>query len=241
MEEYISEAQQIATIADVMAGSTVSWKYYNNELDANLSSAIADGSAYAYWSPLQSKNSSYLPAYSSHFVNRTEFFTDVSTGALPAVSWVIPSLSLSEHNPANITLGSYWVQMLINSIMLSKYWADTAIILCWDDYGGYYDNVLPPLAPGGERLGFRVPAIIISPYSRPGYIDNTAYSFESILRFIEYDFGLHCLTPRDCQANNLLNSFQFTRPGTPVPAATTIPQSARQEVLLLANSTVEED
>lgn len=97
---------------------------------------------------------------------------------------------------------------VINTIMKSKYWNSTAIILAWDDYGGFYDHVAPPkLDKFG--LGFRVPALVISPYSKPGYIDHTQYSFESILKFIEWRFGIPPHTYRDANANNLLNALDF--------------------------------
>jgi phospholipase C len=82
---------------------------------------------------------------------------------------VIPSSPISEHPPANIKLGMEWVTYVIDSIMKSPYWNSTAIILSWDDYGGFYDHVPPPPI-GKHGLGFRMPAIIVYPYAKPGIL-----------------------------------------------------------------------
>jgi len=103
-----------------------------------------------------------------------------------------------------------WVKLVVDSIMSSPYWNSTAIILTWDDYGGFYDHVPPPQIDR-YGLGFRMPALIISPYAKLGYIDHTQYQFESSLKFIEWRFNLPSLTDRDLHANNLLNAFDFNR------------------------------
>ncbi|PWU78869.1 MAG: hypothetical protein DLM72_20380 [Candidatus Nitrosopolaris wilkensis] len=143
-------------------------------------------------------------------LQRAQIFTDLKNGNFPQVSWVMPSFPISEHPPANITSGMNWVKHVINAIMNSPYWNSTAIILTWDDYGGFYDHVAPPQIDK-YGLGFRMPTIIISPYSNPGYIDHTQYRFESMLRFIEWRFSLQPLTERDLHANNLLNAFDFNQ------------------------------
>lgn len=86
----------------------------------------------------------------------------------------------------------------------------TAIVLTWDDYGGFYDHVPPPQIDR-YGLGFRMPALIISPYAKHGYIDHTQYQFESILKFIEWRFNIPALTNRDLRPNNLLNAFNFNQ------------------------------
>jgi phospholipase C len=134
----------------------------------------------------------------------------LKSGTFPQVSWVIPSFPISEHSPANITTGMNWVKLVISSIMSSPYWNNTAIILTWDDYGGFYDHVPPPQIDK-YGLGFRMPALILSPYAKQGYIDHTQYQFESTLKFIEWRFSLSPLTDRDLHANNLLNAFDFSQ------------------------------
>ena len=97
---------------------------------------------------------------------------------------------------------------LVNAIMQSPDWKDTAIIVTWDDYGGFYDHVAA--APGG-RYGYgpRVPALVISPYARRGYICHTRFDFTSPLKLIEERFGLAPLTTRDASAHDMLDCFDF--------------------------------
>jgi phospholipase C len=208
---YISEAQPITTIIDLLSHSSISWKYYDAPLAPSLDRAILSGTAFDYWNVLSAKNNSYTtPSYFDNFVWRGQILNDTISGHLPDVSWVIPAGAISDHPPANLTLGEYWIGDVIDTIMNSPYWSSTAIILTWDDYGGFFDTVVPPTVPQ-YGLGFRGPAIIISPYSRAGYIDNTTYSFGSILRFIEWKFDLPSLGTQDAVSNNLLNSFDFSQ------------------------------
>ena len=124
--------------------------------------------------------------------------TDIANSQLPAVSWVIPAGKNSDHagNPI-ATGGPSWVAAIVNAIGNSSYWANTAIILTWDDWGGWYDHVPPPqvINDGTSRgsgyvYGFRVPLIVISSYAKPGYISHVDHDFGSILRFLEANFGL---------------------------------------------------
>ncbi len=208
-EEYLKEANRIATVVDLLMNSSLTWRYYDYSLSAGgYNQSIEVGEAFDYWNPLAAKNSSYTLGYASHFVPRSEVFEDLANGTLPQVSWVIPSGPISEHPPANITLGMIWVTRVIDAIMRSPYWPSTAIIVTWDDYGGFYDHVAPPQI-GQYGLSFRVPALVISPYSKLGLVDHTLYSFESILRLIEWRFNLEPLTARDREANNMLNAFDF--------------------------------
>jgi phospholipase C len=105
-------------------------------------------------------------------------------GNLPAVSWVVPNGTESEHPPGRVSAGQAWVTQLINSIMRGPDWWSTAIFLAWDDWGGFYDHVAPPTVDG-NGYGLRVPAMIISPYARKGYIDHQILSFDAYLKFIE--------------------------------------------------------
>src|SRR5205823_2287448 len=143
-----------------------------------------------YFNPFAAKKTTYTKTYIPHFVPRDQIFRDLNSSSekgspfpfmmpgsgnlekndtFPQVSWVIPSWQLSEHPPENITVGMTWVKSVVNAIMGSPYWNSTAIILTWDDYGGFYDHVPPPQIDK-YGLGFRMPAIIISPYAKQGYI-----------------------------------------------------------------------
>jgi phospholipase C len=94
--------------------------------------------------------------------------------------------------------------------MASPDWSSTAVVLTWDDFGGFYDHVPPPHVDL-YGLGPRVPAIFISPYAKPGYVDHTQYEFASVLRFIETIFDLPPLTARDANANDMLGAFDFSQ------------------------------
>jgi phospholipase C len=116
-----------------------------------------------------------------------DFFHAADHGKLPAVSWITPSQGVSEHPPALISAGQTYVTHLIDAIMRGPNWKSTAIFLGWDDWGGFYDHVKPPHVDG-EGYGLRVPALVISPYARRGYIDHQVLSSDAYLKFIEDDF-----------------------------------------------------
>jgi phospholipase C len=108
-------------------------------------------------------------------------------GTLPAVSWIAPSQAVSDHPPALVSSAQTYVTGLINAVMRSPDWSSTAIFLAWDDWGGFYDHVKPPAV---DELGYglRVPALVISPYAKNGYVDHQVLSFDAYLKFIEDDF-----------------------------------------------------
>ena len=108
-------------------------------------------------------------------------------GTLPAVSWIQPDPRDSEHAPGLISTGMAFTTRVINAVMSSPDWKSSAIFLAWDDWGGFYDNVVPPRADA-MGYGIRVPALVISPYARKGFIDHQTLSFDAYLKFIEDDF-----------------------------------------------------
>ena len=115
------------------------------------------------------------------------FYAAAKAGTLPAVSWVVPSGEVSEHPPAPVSYGQSYVTSLINAVMRSPDWDSTAIFLAWDDWGGFYDHVVPPTVDE-NGYGLRVPGIVISPYAKSGYIDHQTLSFDAYDKFIEDDF-----------------------------------------------------
>jgi len=127
----------------------------------------------------------------------------------------VPSLAESEHPPEDVTAGMQYVTGLINAVMGSPYWLDSAIILVWDDYGGFYDHV-PPQQTDKYGFGPRVPCLVISPYAIPGKIIHTRFDFTSPLKLIEKKFGLESLTDRDADANDMRDCFDFKQ--KPLPA-----------------------
>jgi phospholipase C len=142
---------------------------------------------------------------------------DIRANRLPPVTWITPRYEVSEHPQYNFCLGENWSTQVIDAIMRSPMWKDTAIFVTWDDYGGFYDHVPPPQVDG-FGLGIRVPLLIISPYARNGVIDHQVGEFSSVLRFIEGNWGLTQLTDRDRDATDLSYDFDFTkRPHRPDP------------------------
>ncbi len=140
----------------------------------------------------------------------SQFVDDLHAGTLPSVSWLTPGFPLSDHPPKSICDGENWSVSVLNQIMSSKYWSSTAVILTWDDFGGFYDHVPPPhLDLYG--LGPRVPALIISPWAKRGVVDHQSMEFASVLRFIETIFDLPPLTSRDANTNDMLSAFDFTQ------------------------------
>jgi phospholipase C len=115
------------------------------------------------------------------------FYRAARNGRLAEVSWITPSQTVSEHPPALVTAGQTYVTRLIDAIMRGPDWRSTAIFLAWDDWGGFYDHVRPPTVDG-EGYGLRVPALVISPYARRGFVDHQVLSSDAYLKFIEDDF-----------------------------------------------------
>jgi acid phosphatase len=147
-----------------------------------------------------------------HLKDESEFHYEVQTNTLPAVSFV-KALGPNNEHPGYATLlqGQQHVADLVHEVQNSPAWADTAIIITYDEHGGFWDHVAPPK---GDRWGpgSRIPAIIISPYAKKGFVDHTQYDTTSILKFIENRYGLAPLTSRDAAAKDLSNAFNFKQP-----------------------------
>ena len=216
---YLTQANNTQTIANLLNGTNVSWRYYDYALSpwskaVNNTGVVTDGSAINYWNPMAAQPLSYTSSYNSHFVARTQFLTDAAAGALPNISWLIPSWSESDHPGTNITAGMAFVAQAVNAVEQSPDWNSTAIFLVWDDYGGFYDQVAPPLI-SGDLLSFRTPFIVISPFARENYIDHHFLDFFSILHFSEWQFGLGCLSTLDCNATEPFGLFNFNQTARP--------------------------
>jgi acid phosphatase len=163
------------------------------------------------------------PGRAAHLKDETDFTASLTNNTLPAVSF-IKALGPDNEHPGYATLlqGQQHVADLVSSIQNSPYWNDTAIIITYDEHGGRWDHVSPPVI---DRWGpgSRVPAIIISPFAKKGFVDHTQYETVSILKFIETRWGLAPLTSRDAAANGLTNAFDFgpsTVPGMPTTGST---------------------
>jgi phospholipase C len=147
-------------------------------------------------------------------VPEERFLHDLDAGTLPDVSWLTPSLLLSDHPPKSICAGENWTVDVLNRIMSSPYWSSTAVILTWDDFGGFYDHVPPPHVDL-YGLGPRVPTLIISPWAKRGFVDSHTMEFASVFRLIETVFDLPPMTSRDANTDDMLSAFDFSQ--TPQP------------------------
>jgi phospholipase C len=183
----------------------VSWRYYifkGNEPDCESDASkpctpVTQGpTTSGYWNPLLWFETVRGDAQRRNIQSLNAFFHDARAGTLPAVSWIVPNALVSEHASNPVSAGQTYVTGLINLIMQSSAWKSTAIFLAWDDWGGFYDNLRPPHVDR-NGYGLRVPALVISPYARRGYIDHQVLSFDAYAKFIEDDFlGGERLNPK---------------------------------------------
>ena len=187
------------TLADRLEEQGLSWKYY---------APGQDQSGYI-WSALDAIGHIRLTTlWQQHVVPTAQFVQDAQSGQLPAVSWLVVGSGLSEHPPASVCIGENWTVSQLNAVMSGPNWNSTVVFLTWDDFGGFYDHVAPPVV---DNFGFgpRVPLLIISPWAKRGHISHTSLEFSSVLKFIEERFDLDPLTERDQDANDLIDSFDF--------------------------------
>ncbi|MGZ3237079.1 MAG: phospholipase C [Burkholderiaceae bacterium] len=187
----------IPTIADRLTDKGVLWKNYDGGI------------------PLVKMFKK--PYESGNIVSIKEFDHDARKGLLPPVSWVTPNLGNSEHPPYSVRTGEQWTVDRINAVMQGPQWADTAIFIVWDEWGGFDDHVVPPdvekgpFLSGPQRYGYRIPFLVISPFAKKGHVAHTLYSHSSILRTIERIFDVPSLTEWDAKANDLLDCFDFAQ------------------------------
>ncbi len=161
-------------------------------------------------------------AWRKHVLPVDGLVRDIRDGRLPPVTWVTPRFEVSDHPEYSMCRGENWSTRVIDAIMRSPMWEDTAIFLTWDDWGGFYDHV-PPRQVDHVGFGIRVPLLVISPYAKPGFVLSTEAEFSSVLRFIEDNWGLTQLTERDARADDLAGAFDFQqapRPPAPLPLRT---------------------
>jgi len=173
----------------------VSWGYYvfpgtqpDCEDDAMTCKAVPQNAKTpGIWNPLPYFDTVQQDGQLANVQAIHNFYAEARAGHLPAVSWIGPTGAVSEHPPSRVSYGQNYVTGLINTIMRGPDWKSTAIFLAWDDWGGFYDHVAPPVVDE-NGYGLRVPGLVISPYARRGYIDHQTLSFDAYAKFIEDDF-----------------------------------------------------
>jgi phospholipase C len=217
--------------------NNISWAYYlsnGSEPDCSDDAMLCapksqNAKVPGIWNPLPAFDTVKQDGQLGNIQTVDQYFTAAKNGTLPQVAWITPDNAVSEHPPAKVSLGQAYVTSLINAAMQGPDWNSTAIFLAWDDWGGFYDHVVPPQVDV-NGYGLRVPGLVISPYAKKGYIDHQTLSFDAYLKFIEDDFlGSARLNPKTDgrpdprptvreNANilgNLMNDFDFTQAPRP--------------------------
>ena len=222
----------------LLHAKNVPWGYYvfnGTEPDCQNDSAetcapvAQNATTPGIWNPLPYFDTVREDGQLGNIQSLTNFYTAAENGTLPAVSWINPTGAVSEHPPALVSTGQDYVTGLINTIMSGPDWNSTAIFLSWDDWGGFYDHVVPPVVDQ-NGYGLRVPGLVISAYAKQGFIDHQTLSHDAYVKFIEDDFlGGQRLDPatdgrpdprpdvreNNPQLGNLVNDFDFTQPPRP--------------------------
>jgi len=211
-----------ATMRDLLDAQSISWKYYAQKVSGgnglwSAFDAIAKVRCKTFTPP--SDCAGYGPEWTTNIGLPSAILKDVMAGNLAAVSWVTPTGANSDHpdirsNGKLVDNGPSWVASVVNAVGESKYWNSTAIIILWDDWGGFYDHLSPPCLYQSQcrdnqgGLGFRVPMIIVSPYVT-AHVEHTQYEFGSILKYIEGNWNLGSLGATDERATSILNAFNY--------------------------------
>jgi phospholipase C len=191
----------IPTLGDRLTNARIDWAYY---------AATASQSGYI-WSAYDAiRHIRETDQWHQHVKPVDDLVRDIEAGNLPPVTWVTPKFADSDHpdEPTSLCVGENWSTGIINAIMKSSMWKDTAVFLTWDDWGGIYDHVPPPQVDD-FGLGFRVPLLVVSPYAKRGYIDHRLGEFSSMLRFVEENWTIQPLTDRDRMSGDLSYDFDF--------------------------------
>ena len=228
----------IRTMADTLDAAHVSWRFYAPSIQGDWI-----GGAWSSFSSIA--NVRHGPDWQKIVTPPPTILTDIDAGKLAGVTWVAPDWQYSDHSGSGTTLGPSWVAAVVNKVGQSPFWDSTAIVVLWDDFGGWYDH-LPPPQLDFKGLGIRVPCIIISPYVRRGYVIHTQYEFGSVLKLGRCNVrpGSRWARSRtgylDARAASMLGAFDFTqkprafrqdsRPGLPgfLPAHEAVRKSTRQ-------------
>jgi len=205
----IRDCFNITILPDELQKAGISWKYYRDPTFpiGEIMRAIRHVRYGPMWHKVQLSG---------------QFMRDLNHRKLPQVSWLMPQTPYNEHpilpnRVQSVCSGENWTVSVLNALQRSPYWRSTAVVIVWDDFGGFYDHLTPPQYDI-MGLGARVPALIISPWTRTGgnrlggLVDHSTYEFSSVLRFIEDVFHLPAMTQRDQQADPLAGAFDFSRP-----------------------------
>ncbi|MGC1380093.1 MAG: alkaline phosphatase family protein [Candidatus Baltobacteraceae bacterium] len=212
------------TLRDLLDARHVAWKYYAMAVQKPSACKGKGGDTAGIWSAFDAIQAvRYGPEWRKNVTKtNTVFFKDVSSGKLPAVSWITPDAINSDHpqeqkraqcqpgHGPDLDTGPSWVASIVNAVGESKYWNSSAIVILWDDWGGFYDHESPAFFDNMGGLGFRVPMLIVSPYVQ-AHVEHTQYEYGSILKFVENNWNLGSLHTTDDRAASIANAFDFNQ------------------------------
>jgi len=199
------------TEGDLLNRRRIPWRYY-------AATEEQKGYIWSAYSAIR-RYREHPQRWQRHMFPVDQVVDDVKAGHLAPVTWITPRFELSEHPEYNFCHGENWTTKVVDAIMRSPMWEDTAIFITWDDYGGFYDHEPPPQVDD-FGFGVRVPMIVLSPYAKQGNVSHELGEFSSVLRFIEDNWGLAQLTRRDRKATPMMTAFDFDReprPPDPLP------------------------
>jgi phospholipase C len=211
------------TLTDLLDARGLTWRYY-------APAPITGGASFHIWiaplaighmcqeHPVNGTLTCTGPDWTNNvIIPQSQVLNDIANGQLAQVSWIIPTGASSDHSDQNDGSGPSWVASVVNEIGNSAYWANTAIIITWDDWGGWYDHVAPKVINDGVSwgsgyvYGFRVPLIVVSPYAKAAHISHVTHDFGSILKFMETTFSLPSLGYADVYGDDLADCFDLTQ------------------------------
>jgi phospholipase C len=206
------------TLGDAIETAGKQWLYYTFLLDYRLTGTKTAAATLPYDAI---RHVRFGPDWNNRIVGPGwRVFTDMQQGTLPDVSWVNPPIVATDHAQATTNLGPDYVALLANQLASSKYWEDTALLVTWDDHGGWYDHVNPPQLDG-DGLGLRVPLLVVSKWAKHGYVSHVQHEFGSVLKFTERTLGIASLGTTDARADDLSDCFDFNQtPPAYQPVAT---------------------
>ena len=202
------------TLTDLLEVKGVSWHYYADSVSPSQTSIWTAPNAIKHICQPGTQNGQLVctgTEWTSNVVlSPSTVLTDIANHQLAQVVWVTPDGMDSDHPSGNTGGGPSWVASIVNAIGSSSYWSNTAIIITWDDWGGWYDHVAPKVINSYE-YGFRVPLIVISQYTKPAYVSHDTHDFGSILKFIEEVFGTTSLGYADAKSDDLADCFDYSQ------------------------------